>query len=83
MKVLLQEWMTEDGYKMSISLDKAHLDKTIEELKADDRGTPQSTAMEVEIDEDADGVSGGLVEMVEGGTVFLNRDEEDVIIYPE
>jgi len=83
MKVLLQEWMTEDGYKMSISKDQAQLDATIAELKARDRGKPQGKAMEVKIDEDADGASESLVEMVEGDTIFLNKDEEELVIYPE
>lgn len=82
-KVLLQEWMTDEGYKTSISLSEAHLNETIAELKAGDRGRPEGRAMEVEVDEDADGASAGLVEMVEGGTIFLCEDEMEAIIYPE
>lgn len=82
-KVLLQEWKTEEGHKMSISLNQEQLNETIADLKARDRGKPEGKAMEVELDDDDDDVSFGLLEMAEGDTIFLNKDEEECIIYPE
>jgi hypothetical protein len=79
-KVLRQEWMTDEGYRVSISLDKAQLEGTIADLKERDRGEPQGEAKEVELD-DEDNTSYALLEMVDGGTIFLNKDEEDIIIY--
>lgn len=79
-KVLLQDWNTDKGHQMSISLDQAQLDKTIADLRQRDKGKPVGKAMEVELDDD-DNTSYALLEVVGGDTVFLNKDEEDVIIY--
>ena len=77
MKVLLQEWMTEVGHKMSISKDVTQLEETIKALKVDDRAQAEGKALEVEIPNNH-----GLAELVEGDTIFLEKDEEDLIEYP-
>ena len=79
MKVLLQEWMSnERGHMMSISKDEAQLEETIQRLKAEDKAKAEGKWMEVEIPDDH-----GLAEIVEGDTIFLEKDEEDLIEYPD
>ncbi|MFA7302760.1 MAG: hypothetical protein WC030_03370 [Candidatus Paceibacterota bacterium] len=78
MKVLLQEWMTDRGHMVSLSLDQAQLDETIAELKAKDKGEPMDEPQEVEIPDNH-----GLVGLVRGETTFIHEDERDAITYPD
>lgn len=83
MKVLAQEWHDryKDLFPVSISKDQAQLDEAIKSLaKKEDRDEDSTTipyeeAWEVEIPDDS--VFAEMVEM--RGTVFLHRDEEDIL----
>lgn len=80
MKVLFQQWIVMDhGSVVSISKDMAQYTKTVAELASKDEGEPEpGDPLEVSIPDDS-----VFAEMVEEDTVFLHRNEQDIITFPE
>lgn len=76
MKVLLQEWETEQGYQVSLSKDQEQLHKTIVRLEEKDAGEPMDEPLEIEIPDDH-----VLARIVERETVFILQDEREAGAY--
>jgi len=83
MKVLYQDWLTDAGHKVSISKDQTQLDETIAIAKKVGKAEPVDYPFEVEISDEGEGIGPALARMVQDDTVFLESDEEEVIIWPE
>lgn len=78
MKVLVQEWDTDEGWQISISKDHTQLDETIAKLKERAAEPQFDVPSSASIDDDH-----GLAEMVKSDTVFLNSDEQYLLEYDE